>query len=141
MRAASVPLLWLLAAVAQTAPPAAIGDPAVGKALFEGRAGCSSCHSLDEPAGGFGPDLTWIGILRTPEALRRSLMDPDNQVYTKYFTVIVETNRSFLQAGTHRLPITPGMMTDTQIITGRKSVLSYLLKPVLKARSDALRER
>ena len=58
-----------------------------------------------------------------------------------YFTVIVETNRNFLQAGTHRLPITPGMMTDTQIITGRKSVLSYLLKPVMKARSEALRER
>ena len=35
----------------------------------------------------------------------------------------------------------PGMMTDTQIITGRKSILSYLLKPVLKARSEALRER
>ena len=57
------------------------------------------------------------------------------------FTVIVETERNFLQSGTHRLPIAPGMMTDTQIITGRKSVLSYLLKPVLKARSDALRER
>ncbi len=58
-----------------------------------------------------------------------------------YFTVIVETTKSFLQSGTHRLPITPGMMTDTQIITGRKSVLSYLLKPVMKARSEALRER
>lgn len=58
-----------------------------------------------------------------------------------YFTVIVETEKSFLDSGTRRLPITPGMMTDTQIITGRKSVLSYLLKPVLKARSEALRER
>ncbi|MCL6741882.1 HlyD family type I secretion periplasmic adaptor subunit [Sphingomonas sp. RB56-2] len=58
-----------------------------------------------------------------------------------YFIVIVETNRSFLTAAGRKLPITPGMMTDTQIITGRKSVLSYLLKPVLKARSDALRER
>ena len=58
-----------------------------------------------------------------------------------YFTVIVETTKSFLQSGAHRLPITPGMMTDTQIITGRKSVLSYLLKPVMKARSEALRER
>jgi adhesin transport system membrane fusion protein len=58
-----------------------------------------------------------------------------------YFTVIVETTKSFLQSGTHRLPITPGMMTDTQIITGRKSVMRYLLKPVLKARSEALRER
>ena len=58
-----------------------------------------------------------------------------------YFIVIVETERAFLQAAGRRLPITPGMMTDTQIITGRKSVLTYLLKPVLKARSDALRER
>jgi membrane fusion protein, adhesin transport system len=39
------------------------------------------------------------------------------------------------------LPITPGMMTDTQIITGRKSILSYLLKPLSRARSEALRER
>ena len=58
-----------------------------------------------------------------------------------YFNVIVETDRSFLVAAGRRLPITPGMITDTQIITGRKSILSYLLKPVLKARSDALRER
>ena len=58
-----------------------------------------------------------------------------------YFTVIIETNRSFLQSAGRRLPITPGMMTDSQIITGRKSILSYLLKPVLKARSEALRER
>ena len=58
-----------------------------------------------------------------------------------YFNVIVETNRSFLIAAGRRLPITPGMITDTQIITGRKSILSYLLKPVMKARSDALRER
>ena len=50
--------------------------------------------------------------------------------------MIVETTKSYLQSGAHRLPITPGMMTDTQIITGRKSVLTYLLKPVLKARSE-----
>ncbi|HKX92804.1 MAG TPA: HlyD family type I secretion periplasmic adaptor subunit [Sphingomicrobium sp.] len=58
-----------------------------------------------------------------------------------YFTVIVETDRSYLAASGRRLPITPGMMTDTQIITGRKSILTYLLKPMLKARSEALRER
>ena len=58
-----------------------------------------------------------------------------------YFIVIVETQQAYLAKAGRRLPITPGMMTDTQIITGRKSVLTYLLKPVLKARSDALRER
>jgi adhesin transport system membrane fusion protein len=58
-----------------------------------------------------------------------------------YFNVIVETDKSYLMSAGRRLPITPGMMTDTQIITGRKSILRYLLKPVLRARSDALRER
>lgn len=58
-----------------------------------------------------------------------------------YFTVIVETNRSYLKSDARELPITPGMITDTQIITGRKSILKYLFKPILKARSEALRER
>jgi len=58
-----------------------------------------------------------------------------------YFTVIVETDRSFLLKAGKRLPITPGMICDVEIMTGRKSVLSYLLKPVLKARSEALTER
>lgn len=58
-----------------------------------------------------------------------------------YFNVIVETNRNYLSFQGRQLPITPGMMCETEIITGRKSVLTYLLKPVLKARSDALRER
>ena len=65
----------------------------------------------------------------------------DEQQKEAYFTVIVETDKSYLMASGHRLPITPGMMTDTQIITGYKSVLTYLLKPVLKARSEALQER
>ncbi|NNC47636.1 MAG: HlyD family type I secretion periplasmic adaptor subunit [Sphingomonas sp.] len=58
-----------------------------------------------------------------------------------YFNVIVETERSYLQRGSERLLITPGMMTDTQIITGRKSILAYLLKPITKARAEALTER
>ena len=65
----------------------------------------------------------------------------DETTREAYFNVIVETSRSYVASQGRKLPITPGMMTDTQIITGRKSVLSYLLKPVMKARSDALRER
>jgi membrane fusion protein, adhesin transport system len=33
------------------------------------------------------------------------------------------------------------MICDVEVMTGRKSVLNYLLKPVLKARSQALTER
>jgi adhesin transport system membrane fusion protein len=58
-----------------------------------------------------------------------------------YFTVIVETDRAWLQSADKKLPITPGMICDVEILTGRKSILSYLLKPVLRARSLALTER
>lgn len=58
-----------------------------------------------------------------------------------YFNVIVQTDRNYLTFQGRELPITPGMMCDTEIITGTKSVLAYLLKPVFKARSEALRER
>ncbi|MGC1468349.1 MAG: HlyD family type I secretion periplasmic adaptor subunit [Sphingorhabdus sp.] len=58
-----------------------------------------------------------------------------------YFTVVVETDKSYLLSAGKRLPISPGMICDVEIITGRKSILSYLLKPLIKARSEALRER
>lgn len=65
----------------------------------------------------------------------------DEEAKEAYFTVLVETNKSYLTAGRSRLPITPGMICEVEIITGRKSVLTYLLKPINKARSEALRER
>ena len=40
-----------------------------------------------------------------------------------------------------KLPIIPGMVAEVDIMTGRKSVLSYLLKPVLRAKQYALTER
>ncbi|MBJ7438888.1 MAG: HlyD family type I secretion periplasmic adaptor subunit [Sphingopyxis sp.] len=58
-----------------------------------------------------------------------------------YFTVVVETTNAFLVSNGRRLPITPGMLCDVEILTGKKSVLSYLLKPVLKVSNAALTER
>ena len=39
------------------------------------------------------------------------------------------------------LPIIPGMVAQVDILTGKKTVLSYLMKPVLRAKANALRER
>ena len=39
------------------------------------------------------------------------------------------------------LPVIPGMTAVVDILTGKKTVLQYLLKPVLRARERALRER
>ena len=57
-----------------------------------------------------------------------------------YYTVLVETDRSYIAKSGRRLPIMPGMICDVEIITGAKSILSYLLKPVLKAFGEALTE-
>lgn len=58
-----------------------------------------------------------------------------------YYTVLIETDRAFIEKSGRRLPIMPGMICDVEIITGSKSILTYLLKPVLKAFGEALSEK
>ena len=58
-----------------------------------------------------------------------------------YYIVMVETDRAFIEKNGRKLPIMPGMICDVEIITGSKSILSYLFKPVLKAFSEAMTER
>lgn len=55
-----------------------------------------------------------------------------------FYTVKVRTNKSSLGED---MPIMPGMVAEVDILTGEKTVLSYLLKPVLRAKSRALSER
>ena len=55
-----------------------------------------------------------------------------------FYIVKVRTLKSSLGEG---LPIIPGMVAQVDIITGKKSVLAYLLKPVLKAKAYAFTER
>lgn len=65
----------------------------------------------------------------------------DEATKEAYFTLVVETDLAYLKSGKRRLPITPGMICDVEVITGKKSVLSYLFKPFLRARSEAFTER
>lgn len=58
-----------------------------------------------------------------------------------YYVVQVKTSRSDLERGGMLYPIIPGMVASAEIMTGRKTVLSYLLKPINRARSVALTER
>ncbi|MBX7460167.1 HlyD family type I secretion periplasmic adaptor subunit [Qipengyuania huizhouensis] len=58
-----------------------------------------------------------------------------------YYAVVIETDRAFIEKGGVRLPIVPGMICDVEILTARRSVLSYLFKPVNRAFDRALTER
>jgi membrane fusion protein, adhesin transport system len=57
-----------------------------------------------------------------------------------YYRVLVKTDRAALEHRGQTLPIIPGMVATTEILTGHRTVLQYLLKPVLRGQ-DAMRER
>ena len=58
-----------------------------------------------------------------------------------YYQVKVRTPQTAIVYRGESLPIMPGMMTTVDIMTGKKTVLDYLLKPILKAKQNALREK
>lgn len=58
-----------------------------------------------------------------------------------FYQVQVATPVSELEKDGRKFPIIPGMITSVEIITGEKTVLDYLMKPINKARSEALTER
>jgi membrane fusion protein, adhesin transport system len=74
--------------------------------------------------------------LISPDTMREERKTEDDT----YYRVLVRTDSSSLSSGGNELPIMPGMTASVEIKTGQKSVLDYLLKPILKVR-EAMRER
>lgn len=58
-----------------------------------------------------------------------------------YYLVTLRTDKNYIGTKDKPFPIIPGMVATVDILTGKKTILSYLLKPILKAKSMALRER
>jgi len=58
-----------------------------------------------------------------------------------YFKVIVRTDKPYLGNAEDGYVITPGMGATVDIHTGTKSVIAYLVRPVLKLKAEAFRER
>lgn len=58
-----------------------------------------------------------------------------------FYLVRVRTDKNYLGSDDSKLSIIPGMQSTVDIITGKKTLLDYLLKPILKAKNNALRER
>ncbi|WP_219064662.1 HlyD family type I secretion periplasmic adaptor subunit [Pseudomonas sp. UMAB-08] len=58
-----------------------------------------------------------------------------------FYVIQLRTDRSHLGTDDHPLLIIPGMVASVDIITGKKTILSYLLKPILRARAEAMHER
>ena len=58
-----------------------------------------------------------------------------------FYLVKVRTQKNAIVYHNESLPIIPGMVVTADILIGKKTVLDYLLKPILKAKQNALRER
>ena len=58
-----------------------------------------------------------------------------------FYKVRIKTNKNYLERNGKKLKIIPGMTVNVNIITGRKSVLDYILKPILKTKQYTFTER
>ena len=65
----------------------------------------------------------------------------DQHTGEPYYQVRVSTNKAVLEKDGKSYSIIPGMICSVDIMTGSKTILSYLLKPINKAREEAMRER
>ncbi len=64
-----------------------------------------------------------------------------NETGEHFFRIQVRTNKNHLGSDDSPLPIIPGMIATVDSMTGKKTVIDYLLKPLKRAQATALRER
>ena len=70
------------------APPPAPSAVDAGRAIFEGKGQCLSCHRMGEEGGRTARDLAWIGLLRTPEKLRAAVTNASHHPSAAAFTPV-----------------------------------------------------
>lgn len=90
--------------------------------------------------GGLDGSVERIGVDTIAAANAR---DKEGEAGASYYPIRVRTARNTLgrdQRGDD-LPIIPGMVAEVDIVTGKKTVLNYLLRPLNRAKERALRER
>lgn len=91
--------IWLVAgyvrSLGREEPVKLTGDTARGKTLYETKGNCAACHvirSEGRGAGGVaGPELTEIGLRRSPAYLREAVLDPNAAMPDGFLVVSVTT--------------------------------------------------
>jgi putative heme-binding domain-containing protein len=68
------------------------GNPASGKAIFEGKGNCASCHRVNGAGSRVGPDLSDIGALRRTAEIEQSILDPNAEVLpqNRFYRVVTK---------------------------------------------------
>jgi SAM-dependent methyltransferase len=129
----------VVSATAQNGPQPAAGSAPAGQALFEGRGRCASCHSTNNRERKPGPDLSWIGMARSAQSLRRSLVDPQAHAFASTFSAAeLEDLVAFLRTLRSIPPSTP--RERTRSIPTASGNVEFFDRPGREAeeQSDAL---
>ena len=79
------------------------------------------------------------GLDAVLELISADTITDDNGEY--YFQIHVRTHKNYLGNETNPMPIIPGMIATVDIITGEKTIMDYILKPLKRAQEAALSER
>ncbi len=58
-----------------------------------------------------------------------------------YYTIRIQTQKNYLERKGKKYKIIPGMVANVDIITGKKTVMDYILKPILKTKQYTFSER
>ena len=77
---ASHVVAYLRSVAAASKSVSAVGDAARGKAVYDGKGKCATCHRVNGVGSRLGPDLSDVGQQRRAVDLERSLVEPDAEV-------------------------------------------------------------
>jgi len=70
-----------------------------------------------------------------------SIKDVDSKDGKSYYKIVVKTNKNYLEHNGEKLAIIPGMIASVDIVTGQKTIMDFILKPILKVKDGAFHER
>ena len=99
-----------------------VGDAVRGKAVFDGKGACASCHRVGATGSRVGPDLSGIGLLRRASELEQALVDPDADVQV--------TNRTYRVVGKDGAATTGRLLNldsfSVQLLDTKEQLRSFL---------------
>jgi putative heme-binding domain-containing protein len=102
------------------------GDPVRGRAIFEGKGHCTSCHRVGDSGSALGPNLTAAGTELTVDQLRNSLLDPNPTVPPAYqrYRVITRDGKAISGRLLNQDPYSLQMIdSDNQLVAFGRSEL------------------
>ena len=103
-----------------------VGDAARGRAIFEGKGTCSTCHRVNGRGPRAAPDLSDIGVARAPAALERSIREPSSALMPIHRPVtIVMKDRTII----HGRRLNEDTLT-VQVIDDKERLLSIAKRDI-----------